>query len=157
MAQSGRCTIVKGIVLESDGLAYFCCSFSGLSGWPVGSGLSLLFGLSRMGDWIISDAIFDASILLEVTPVFPNQGALEGFLQFGLRNRIGWAGGNRFPQATFGGSPGVFECSPMKILQNTESAIEGFAAPQTLLLPWGGKAPPDPLASTAREHEPCRT
>ena len=38
-----------------------------------------------------------------------------------------------------------------------ESAIGGLAAPHTPLLPWGGKAPPDPLASTARDHELCRT
>ena len=40
---------------------------------------------------------------------------------------------------------------------STESAIGGLANPRTLLLCWGGKAPPDPLTSTVREHEPCRT
>ena len=36
---------------------------------------------------------------------FPNQAALEGFLQVGLRNRIGQLGGTGSPVLHFGGSP----------------------------------------------------
>ena len=48
---------------------------------------------------------------------FPNQAALDGFLQVGLRNRIGKLGGTGSPILHVDGSPVRLECSPM-ILQN---------------------------------------
>ena len=39
-------------------------------------------------------------------PFFPNQAALEGFLQSGLRNRIREPEGTSSPVLHFGGSPG---------------------------------------------------
>ena len=39
---------------------------------------------------------------------FPNQAALEGFLQVGLRNRKGKLGGTGSPVLHFGGSPNEF-------------------------------------------------
>ena len=63
-----------------------------------------------------------------LTVFFRNQAALEGFLQFGLRNRIGLVGGTGSPRPRFGGSPRVFECSPMNM--QTFSFFVVFVFPQ---------------------------
>ena len=48
---------------------------------------------------------------------FPNQAALDGFLQVGLRNRIGKLGGTGSPILHVDGSPVRLECSPKNMLK----------------------------------------
>ena len=54
------------------------------------------------------------SWLVKVAKVlFPNQAALEGFLQFGLRNRIGQPGGI--------GSPGLLQVVPQACFESANN------------------------------------
>ena len=62
--------------------------------------------------------VFSNYQLWPLAAFFPNQAALEGFLQLGLRNRIALLGGTGSPVLHFGGSPRVFWEFPNEYAKN---------------------------------------
>ena len=97
------------LLLTGDGWSQKC---RGIGAWNTGTGPEpeMLWGILRTAlhgakFYGIIGTLPYIYIYIFIFYFFPNQAALEGFLQAGLRNRIGLLGGTGSPILHFGGSP----------------------------------------------------